>query len=72
MDDWEKISETSLPVKENFYSQINMEHNTNADGTHAKRVCKDSEIKNLEEYHDLYVIGTRCIWELLKYVPWNI
>ena len=45
MDDWEKISETSLPVKENFYSQINMEHNTNADGTHAKRVCKDSEIK---------------------------
>ena len=25
--------------------------------THAKRVCKDIEIKNLEEYHDLYVQG---------------
>ena len=28
---------------------------TDADYAHAKRVCKDFEIKNLEEYHDLYV-----------------
>ena len=26
-----------------------------ADYTHAKTVCKDSEIKNLDKYHDLYV-----------------
>ena len=26
-----------------------------ADYAHTKRVCKDSEIKNLGEYHDLYV-----------------
>ena len=26
-----------------------------ADYTHAKRVCKDFEIKKLVEYHDLYV-----------------
>ena len=28
---------------------------TDADYAYAKRVCKDSEIKNLREYHDLYV-----------------
>ena len=28
---------------------------TDADYVHAKKVCKDFEIKNLVEYHDLYV-----------------
>ena len=32
-----------------------MEDITDADYTHAKRVCKDFEIKNWGEYHDLYV-----------------
>ena len=32
-----------------------MEDITDADYVHAKRVCKDFEIKNLEEYHYLYV-----------------
>ena len=32
-----------------------MEDITDADYAHAKRVCKDFEIKNLGEYHDLYV-----------------
>ena len=31
-----------------------MEDITDADYMHAKRVCKDFEIKNLGEYHDLY------------------
>ena len=31
-----------------------MEDFTDADYVHAKRVCKDFEIKNLGEYHDLY------------------
>ena len=31
-----------------------MEDITDADNIHAKRVCKDIEIKNLGEYHDLY------------------
>ena len=52
MDDWEKFSETP---EEDFYSHLNMEDITDADYTHAKRVCKDFEIKNLAEYHDLYV-----------------
>ena len=28
---------------------------TDADYTHAKRVCKDFEITNLGKYHDLYI-----------------
>ena len=55
MDDWEKVNETLLPEKENFYSQLNMEDLTDADYTNAKTVCKDFEIKNLRKYHDLYV-----------------
>ena len=55
MDDWEKFNETSLPVKEDFYSHLNMEDITDADYSWAKRVCKNFEIKKLGEYHDLYI-----------------
>ena len=55
MDDCEKSNETSLPEKEDFYSHLSMEDITDADYAHPKRVCKDFEIKNLGEYHDLYV-----------------
>ena len=54
MADWEKFNETSLPEKEDFYSHLNMEDIADADDVHAKRVCKDFEIKNLGKYHDLY------------------
>ena len=55
MDDWEKFNETSLPEKEDFYTHLNMGDFIDADYAHAKRVCKDFEIKNLGEYHDLYL-----------------
>ena len=57
MDDWEKFNETSLLEKENFYSHLNMEGITDAAYAHLIGVCKDFEIKNLGEYHDLYVQG---------------
>ena len=53
MDDWETFNEASLPEKEDFYSRLNMEDTTDADYVHPKRVCKDFEIKNLGEYHNL-------------------
>ena len=55
MDEWEKINKTSLPEKEDFYSHLNMEDIIAADYVQAKRVCKDFEITNLGEYHDLYL-----------------
>ena len=55
IDNCEKFSENSLTEKDNFYSHLNMEDITDADYMHTKRVCKDFEIKNLGEYHDLYI-----------------
>ena len=55
INDWEKFNEISLPEKSDFYSHLNMEDITDADYTHAKRVCKNFEMKNLGEYHDLFV-----------------
>ena len=49
------FNETSLPEKEECHSNLNMENITDADYMHAKRVCKDIEITNLGEYHDLYL-----------------
>ena len=53
MDDPERFNETSLPEKEDFYSHLNMEDITDANYAHTKIVCKDFEIKNIGEYHDL-------------------
>ena len=50
-----KLNETSLPEKENFCSHLKIEDIIDADYTLAKKVCKDFQIKNLGEYHDLYV-----------------
>ena len=55
MDDWEKFNETTIPEKEEFYSNLNMEHIADADCIDARRVCKDFEIKHLGKYHDLYL-----------------
>ena len=55
MDDWEKFNETTLPEKEQFHSNLNIEEIIDADYMHGKRVCKDFEIKNLGEYHYLYL-----------------
>ena len=55
MDDWKKFNETSLPEKEDFYINLNMKDITDADYAHEKKVCKNFRVKNLGEYHDLYV-----------------
>ena len=54
IDDWEKFNNTSLNEKEDFYCHSNMEDITDADYMQAKRICKDFELKNLGEYHDLF------------------
>ena len=51
MDSWEKFNDTSLPNKKYF----NKEHTTDEDYLHAQKVWNTFKIKNLGEYHDLYV-----------------
>ena len=55
MDTLERFDETSLPDKESFYSSLNMENIDNIDYRHGNNVFKKFELKNLGEYHDLYV-----------------
>ena len=72
MDDWEKFNEASLPEKDIFHSNLNIEGITDADYTEEKKVCKDFEIKKLGEYHDLNVhIDTVLQADVLKNF-WNI
>ena len=40
MDDWEKLSETLLPKKVDFYSNFIMEDITDADYAHVKEFVK--------------------------------
>ena len=67
MDDWERFNEATLSEKEEFYSNFNIEDISDADDAHAKRVCKDFEIKNLGEYHELLVILMMKIIFLVSY-----
>ena len=55
MDNWEKFDETTLPPKEDFYSELNLEGISDEDYAHAQKVWEVFEINNRGEYHDLYV-----------------
>ena len=55
MDSREKFNETELPDKESFYSELNKEGITYEDYVHAQKVWDVFKIKNLGEYHDLYL-----------------
>ena len=55
MDSWEWFDETSLPDKKVFYSKLYLKDITDKDYTHAQKVFKEFKLKNLADYHDLYV-----------------
>ena len=52
MDSWEKFDETTLPPKEAFYSNLNLEDISDEDYAHAQRVW---DVFDLGDYYDLYV-----------------
>ena len=53
MDDRQKFNETSIPEKEHFQSQLNIDDITDADFRHTKNFCKDFKITNVGGYRDL-------------------
>ena len=53
MDNWERFNETSLPNKQSFYSNLNIENIDDIDYRHGNNVFKRFKLKNLGEYHDL-------------------
>ena len=54
-DSWERFNETSLPPKESLHNELSLEDISDKDYLHAQKVWDVFEIRNLGEYHDLYV-----------------
>ena len=55
MDSFSKFDETELPPKEAFYSKLKDENISEDDYNHAKHVWEEFGLKNMGEYHDLYL-----------------
>ena len=55
MDSFEKFKDTKLPSKEEFYSILNDEHVSDENYKHAQKVWKQFKMKNMCDYHDLYL-----------------
>ena len=55
MSSWDKFEESQLPPIEAFYSNLNMSNVSEGDYEHAQRVWKEFRIRNVGEYHDLYL-----------------
>ena len=55
MDSWDRFQEMSLPPKESFFSALNKSGVSDQDYNHACKVWRDFGIRNLGEYHDLYL-----------------
>ena len=52
---WDKFEEAQPPPIEAFYSSLNMTNVSEGDYEHAQRVWEEFRIRNLGEYHDLYL-----------------
>ena len=63
MDSGEKLDETTLPAKEVFYSNLNLENISDEDYLHAQKVWEVFEIKKLGECHDSYVQSDTSLLE---------
>ena len=64
---WERSDENAIPPKEAFYGKLNLENITNKDYEHVKKVLEVFGIKNLGEYHDLYVeTGTLLLADIYE------
>ena len=55
MSSWDKFEESQLPPIESFYSNLNMYNVSKDDYQHAQKVWKEFGIRNLGDYHNLYL-----------------
>ena len=55
VDSLEKLSDKQLPLKEEFYSQLNNTKISEEDYQHAQNVWGKFDMKSMREYHDLYL-----------------
>ena len=55
MDSWDRFEETTLSPESSFYSKLNMPGVSDQDYEHTCKVWRDFGVRNLGEYHDLYL-----------------
>ena len=55
MDSWDRLEEKRLPSIEDFYSKLNMSGISEKDYQHACKVWNEFGLKNMGDYHDLYL-----------------
>ena len=55
MDSFSKFNDTELPKREEFYSLLTDNNISEDDYSHAKNVWNTFNLKNMGEYHDLYL-----------------
>lgn len=55
IDSWDKLNETELPSKENFYSKLNDDHISDQQYELAQQVWETFNTKTIGEYTDLYL-----------------
>ena len=72
--DWEKFNQTSLPEKYYFYSHLSMEDISDQDNTQDRWHFLNKKFRWISWFlcSKQYIIFNWCIWELSKYVSWNI
>ena len=61
MDNWEQFDETTIPPKEAFHSNLNLEDISDEDYEHVKKAWNVFEIKSRGKYRDLYVLTHYCL-----------
>ena len=54
MDSFKRLSETSLPTPDHFYSKLNDTSISTSDYQHAQKVWEVFGMKTMRDYHDLY------------------
>ena len=55
MNSYDRFKETSFPSQKDCYSQLNKESIADKDYNHALNVWKELNVKNMGEYHDIYL-----------------
>ena len=55
INSWNKFNETNNPPFQKYYSKLNMSNINKEDYIHSQKIWNIFDIKNIGEYHDLYV-----------------
>ena len=55
MSSWDKFEEIKPPPNKAFHGNLNMSDISKYDYEHAQKVWKEFKLKNLGEYHNLYL-----------------